>query len=297
MQHPKGKLIAVGGAEDKGTDLEKGEIHRNNLNFFELAILRRIVEEAGGTQCRIEVVTTASMIPMEVGNNYLNAFGKIGCLNVGVMHIRNRADAAEPEYIQRLMDCDAIMFSGGNQLRLAATFGGTQFLRILLERYEKETFVIAGTSAGAMAMSNTMIYEGNATRAHLKGEVKITTGLGFIDDVIIDSHFEKRGRFGRLSQAVASNPACIGIGLGEDTGMLITEGGKMEAIGSGLVIIIDGQDIQHCNIADIPEGNPISIENLKVHFCEKGNGYHLQSRKFVIEAEEGALIKKQVHVE
>jgi cyanophycinase len=79
--------------------------------------------------------------------------------------------------------------------------------------------------------------------------------------------------------------------------MLITEGGKMEAIGSGLVIIIDGQDIQHCNIADIPEGNPISIENLKVHFCEKGNGYHLQSRKFVIEAEEGALIKKQVHVE
>jgi cyanophycinase len=189
------------------------------------------------------------------------------------------------------------MFSGGNQLRLAATFGGTQFLRILLERYEKESFVIAGTSAGAMAMSNTMIYEGNATRAHLKGEVKITTGLGFIDDVIIDSHFEKRGRFGRLSQAVASNPACIGIGLGEDTGMLITDGGKMEAIGSGLVIIIDGQDIQHCNIADIPEGNPISIENLKVHFCEKGNGYDLQARKFVVEAKEGALIKKQVHVE
>jgi cyanophycinase len=297
MQHPKGKLIAVGGAEDKGTDLEKGEIHRNNLNFFELAILRRIVEEAGGPDCRIEVVTTASMIPMEVGNNYLNAFGKIGCLNIGVMHIRNRADAAEPEYIQRLQECDAIMFSGGNQLRLAATFGGTQFLRILLERYEKESFVIAGTSAGAMAMSNTMIYEGNATRAHLKGEVKITTGLGFIDDVIIDSHFEKRGRFGRLSQAVASNPACIGIGLGEDTGMLITDGGKMEAIGSGLVIIIDGQDIQHCNIADIPEGNPISIENLKVHFCEKGNGYDLQARKFVVEAKEGALIKKQVHVE
>lgn len=182
-------------------------------------------------------------------------------------------------------------------MRLTATFGGTDFLRILLDRYSKEEFVIAGTSAGAMAMSNTMIYEGNATRAHLKGEVKITTGLGFIDDVIIDSHFEKRGRFGRLAQAVATNPSCIGIGLGEDTGMLITEGNKMEAIGSGLVIIIDGHEIRHSNIADIPYGNPISIENLKVHFCEKGNGYVLNERKFLMEVREGAVTKKQIEVE
>jgi cyanophycinase len=142
-----------------------------------------------------------------------------------------------------------------------------------------------------------MIYEGNSTRAHLKGEVKITTGLGLIGDVIIDSHFEKRGRFGRLAQAVACNPSCIGIGLGEDTGMLITEGNIMEAIGSGLVIIIDGHEIRHSNIGDIPDGNPVSIENLKVHFCEKGNGYILQDRKFLMEAREGAVIKKQVITE
>jgi cyanophycinase len=148
-------------------------------------------------------------------------------------------------------------------------------------RYHNENFVVAGTSAGAMAMSNTMIYEGDASRAHLKGEVKITTGLGFMDDVIFDSHFEKRGRFGRLSQAVASNPSAIGIGLGEDTGMLITDGNAMEAIGSGLVIIIDGHDILHSNIADIPEGNPMSIENIRVHLCAKGNGYLLNERKFV----------------
>jgi hypothetical protein len=84
----------------------------------------------------------------------------------------------------------------------------------------ESNFLVAGTSAGAMAMSNTMIYEGNASRAHLKGEVKITTGLAFMNDVIFDSHFEKRGRFGRLAQAIATNPSCIGIGLGEDTGML-----------------------------------------------------------------------------
>ena len=297
MIHPKGKLIAVGGAEDKGTDLEKGEIFRNNLNFFELGILRRIVDEAGGIDCRIEVITTASTIPYEVGNNYLNAFGKIGCTNVGVMHIRNRQEVNEEEYLKRIEKCDAVMMTGGNQLRLSATFGGTTFLRAILNRYENENFVVAGTSAGAMAMSNTMIYEGNAIRAHLKGEVKITTGLGFIDDVIIDSHFEKRGRFGRLSQAVATNPQCIGIGLGEDPGMLITEGNKMEAIGSGLVMIIDGHEIRHSNIADIPDGNPISIENIKVHFCEKGNGFYLRERRFEMEMQEGALIRKQVDVE
>ena len=297
MNHPKGKLIAIGGAEDKGTDLETGEIHRNNLNFFELGILRRVVEESGGPTSRIEVVTTASTIPYEVGENYLNAFGKIGCTNIGIMHIRNRQDAMDVKYIERIRNCDAVMFTGGNQLRLSVTDGGTEFLAILKQRYQEEQFLIAGTSAGAMAMSQTMIYEGNAIRAHLKGEVKMTTGLGFISSIIIDSHFEKRGRFGRLVQSVATNPSAIGIGLGEDTGMLITDGNKMEAIGSGLVVIIDGHDILHSNIADIPDGNPVSLENLKVHFCEKGNGYLIRERKFLPEASEGAVIKKQVEVE
>ena len=299
MQHPLGKLIAIGGAEDKGTVPEKGEVQKlTNLNFIELGILHRIVNESGGHAAKIEVITTASMIPNEVGENYLNAFGKIGCTDVSIMNIRNRADAQNEEYIHRIKNCDAVMFSGGNQLRLSTIFGGTQLLQIMLHRYTTEsTFVVAGTSAGAMAMSNTMIYEGNAARAHLKGEVKVTTGLGFMDDVIFDSHFEKRGRFGRLAQVVATNPSCIGIGLGEDTGMLITEGNKMEAIGSGCVIIIDGHDIRYSNIADIPDGNPYSIENLKVHVCEKGNGYLVNERKFLPEAIEGSLIKEQVEVE
>ncbi|PJE47292.1 MAG: cyanophycinase [Sediminibacterium sp.] len=281
MLIPKGKLIAIGGAEDKGSDLEKGAIFRNNLNFFELGILRRIVAEAGGSDASIEVVTTASTIPYEVGENYLDAFGKIGCTNVHIIHVRNREDAQKQEYIERIQACDCVMFSGGNQLRLTTIFGGTRFLAIIQERYQKENFVIAGTSAGAMAMSSTMIYEGNATRAHLKGEVKITTGLGFMDNVIFDSHFEKRGRFARLAQAVSANPSCIGIGLGEDTGMLITQGNNMEAIGSGPVIIVDGHDVRHSNLADIPEGNPLSIENLHVHFCAKGNGFKVKERTFV----------------
>ena len=298
MQSPKGKLLAIGGAEDKGTNLETGEINRNNLNFFELGILRRLVQETGGVNSRIEVITTASMIPIEVGENYLNAFGKIGCNNIGLMHIRNRTDVMSPDFIERIKNCEAVMFTGGNQMRLTSTFGGTDFLTYIMKRYkEDDHFLVAGTSAGAMAMSNTMIYEGNAAKAHLKGEVKITTGLGFMQDVIFDSHFEKRGRFGRLAQAIATNPSCIGIGLGEDTGVLISDGNKMEAIGSGLVMIVDGHDICYSNIADIPDGNPISIENLKVHFCESGNGYIVNERLFLPEVKEGAVVKKTVSIE
>lgn len=280
MNIPKGKLIAIGGAEDKGTDLELGVIHRDNLNFFELGILKRMVSEAGGVDARIEIITTASGSPKEVGSNYLYAFEKIGCSNTGHISIRDREDATDEEYLQRISVADVVMFSGGNQYRLTSTFGGTEFLRILHRRFMEDDFTVAGTSAGAMAMSGTMIYEGSSAKAHLKGEVKITTGLGFNKEVIFDSHFDKRGRFARLVQAVAANPSCLGIGLGEDTGMLITQGNHMEAIGSGMVVIIDGHNIRHTNIADIPENNPLSIENLIVHFMTHGDRFSIQQRKF-----------------
>ncbi len=280
MDAVKGKLIAIGGAEDKGTDLELGVIHRDNLNFFELGILRRIVEESAGKDSKIEVITTASSSPREVGNNYLKAFEKIGCKNAAHISIRDREDVHDEEYIERVRNASVVLFSGGNQYRLSSIFGGTEILRILQKKYQQENFVIAGTSAGAMAMSSTMIYEGNSGRAHLKGEVKITTGLGFSNDVIFDSHFDKRGRFARLVQAVAANPSCLGIGLGEDTGLIILHGNQMEAIGSGVVVIIDGYHVLHNNIADIPEGNSISLENLVVHFMTRGDCFDIRERSF-----------------
>lgn len=284
MSTIKGKLIAIGGNEDKGTEPEPNFQQKNNLNFFELQILSRIVQECRHQKdAHIEVITSASSIPFEVGENYEHAFGKIGCTNVKMMHIRDRAEAQQPEFIERIKACDGVMFTGGNQLRLSTIFGGTEILNTLHRRLKNEDFVIAGTSAGAMAMSNTMIYQGSSAGALIKGEVKITTGLAFIKDVIIDSHFDKRGRFGRLAQAVASNPSCIGIGLGEDTGVLIRDNNHLEAIGSGLVIIVDGHMIRHSNIADLTEGSPISIENLIVHVMTKGNAYKLEGRKFMIE--------------
>lgn len=286
MELPKGKLVSVGGAEDKGTDLEEGFVQRNRLNFFELGILKRIVNEVGGTDKLIEVITTASSIPEEVGQNYIDAFGKIGCTNIGIMDIRKREDVQNPSYIERIRKADGVMFSGGDQLRLTSIFGGTEIYQILHDRYlEEDNFVIAGTSAGAMAMSNTMIYQGKSDLAHLKGEVKLTTGLAFVGNVIIDSHFDKRGRFNRLAQAVASNPQCTGIGLGEDTGVVITEGNQLEVVGSGAVVIVDGRDILHTNITEVGMGEPIAVENLKVSIMVRGNRYLLKQRKFVANAE------------
>ena len=278
---PKGKLISIGGNEDKGTAIEPNFAQKDFLNFFEFGILKRFINEMqAGKDARIEVITTASSIPEEVGQNYLDAFGKLGCTNIGMMHIKKREEPDSPEMIERISSCDGVMFTGGNQMRLSMIFGGTRFLEILHDRYQNQDFVIAGTSAGAMAMSNTMIYQGSSAVALMKGEVKITTGLGFMKEVIIDSHFVTRGRFGRLAEAVAGNPGCIGIGLGEDTGMLVTEGHKLEAIGSGLIIIFDGHQIRHSNIADVEHGAPLSIENLVIHVMAKGNHYDVKSRKF-----------------
>ena len=281
MIAPKGILISIGGNVDKGTADESDFEKINKFSFFEDGILYRILSEMKGVDSNIEVITTASEIPEEVGQNYVDAFNRLGCSNVGVIHVKNREDAQKSEYLERIRKADGVMMTGGNQMRLTMIYGGTEFLEILHDRYMNEAFVIAGTSAGAMAMSNTMIYEGASHEALLKGKVKITTGLAFIKDVIIDSHFVKRGRFGRLAQVVCSNPACIGIGLGEDTGVLVRNGNELETIGSGLVLIFDGHQIKYSNIADIEDGMPVSIEHLVVHVLAKGNQYFLKERKFM----------------
>ena len=283
---PLGKLIAVGGNEDKGTYPNPRTRRKYYLNFFELGILKRTVLETGKPDPRIEVITTASMIPEEVGPVYTGSFAMLNCLNVGIMDIRTPDDARQPEYLTRLLAADVLMFSGGNQSRLREMFGDTEFLNCLTKRYFTEpNFVIAGTSAGAMAMSQLMIRGGSVPDALLKGAVKMGTGLGLLPAAIIDSHFVKRGRFGRLIESVALHPKLIGIGLGEDTGVLITEGNLVETIGSNLVIILDGHHIQHNNAAAAKKGTVLSIENITMHVLAKGNVYDMRERKFYVSKE------------
>jgi cyanophycinase len=278
----KGKLVVIGGSVNKGifpensTDLQK-------LSFLERGILKRMsVEALKNDLSRFEIITTASHIPEEIGRDYTTAFSRLNIKNIGVMDIKTREDANSSEYIDRLKNADVVLFTGGDQLRLTPIFGGTAFHRILLSKYENEHFIIAGTSAGAAASSNNMIYEGSSHEALFKGEVKITGGLGFINNVIIDTHFVQRGRIGRLLYACASNPVNLGIGLGEDAGLLIKNGTDMEAIGSGLVVLVDATTMKDTNISDVSLGALVSVENLTVHVMSLGDHYDLTQRKLKI---------------
>ncbi len=283
MAYPKGKLIAIGGNIDKVGS--SGSIYNKttNIHYSEFQILKRILEEIKIENPRLEIISVSSKNPGEIGKKYIRAFGELGCTNVGIMNLASREEAFGEEYNERIRNCGGVLFSGGKQERLSSILAETEILNILRHRYQHEEFVIAGTSAGAMVMSIPMIGHGNSTGAFMKGEVKMNTGFDFIHNVIIDSHFVKRGRFGRLAQAVAYNPTCLGIGLGEDTGVLFVDGEKMEIIGSGLVIIFDGHEIKHNNITDIDNGKPVSIENLIVHILTKGNHFNLSERRFYAE--------------
>jgi len=298
MTVPKGKLIIIGGAVDMGSNISAQEniLQPNYIKFFEQGILKRIITESAKHEgSKVEVITTASQIPELVATEYINAFNHLNVTHINILDIRNREDTANKEYLQRIREADVVMFSGGDQLRLSAIFGGTEFLQILKQRYQKENFVIAGTSAGAAAASAHMIYRGSSNEALIKGHVQITAGLGFIDSVFVDTHFVQRGRIGRLLYAVASNPGILGIGLGEDAGLLISEGNMMEAIGSGLIILVDGRNMVSTNIYDVEMGAPVSIENLKVHVMSIFDKYDLQQHKLIIKkvvkVEDGVFIK------
>jgi len=287
----KGKLIVIGGAVDKGSFSEKNfELQvEKNLNFFETGILKRLILESRYKEDSVvEIITTASKIPREVGTEYAKAFQYLGAKNVSVMHIEKRDEAHNPDLEERIRNADVVMFTGGDQLRLTTILGGTKIHNIILEKYQNEDFVFAGTSAGAAAASSSMIYQGSSSEALLKGEVKITSGLGLIDDVIFDTHFVHRGRIGRLFQAVDSNPKTLGIGLGEDTGLLIADGRYMKAIGSGLVILVDGRFIKDTNITEVEMGEPISIKNLVVHVMSQDDHYDLQKHEMTIHVTEHA---------
>lgn len=280
-----------------GTNLSTQEyiVKPNYLKFFEQGILKRIItESAQQAGSKIEVITTASQIPELVGTEYTEAFNQLNVTHVNVLDIRTREDAGKKEYLDRIRRADVVMFSGGDQLRLSSIFGGTEFLQILKTRYQKEKFVVAGTSAGAAAASTNMIYRGQSNKALIKGEVQITAGLGFIDSVIIDTHFVQRGRIGRLLYAVASNPGMLGIGLGEDAGLLITEGTMMEAIGSGLTILVNGRKMAETNIYDVEMGSPVSIKNMRVSVMSIFDKYDLETNQLIIKkaikVEDGVFI-------
>jgi len=170
------------------------------------------------------------------------------------------------------------MFSGGDQSKISDIIGGTSMHKILSERYINDDFVIAGTSAGAMAMSTEMISGGSSTESLLKDSVRMREGLGLIPGLIIDSHFITRGRFGRMAEAVAKHPSLVGVGLAEDTGLLIRGGERFTVIGSGMVIIFDPSSLSHNNVDLLDSGTPMTMANLNVHVLANSDTYNISTK-------------------
>lgn len=279
-----GKLMIIGGAVNKGSfaETEYDQNVEKNLNFFERGILRKIIDESRlKKDSVIEVITTASQIPQIVGPEYKKAFEFLGAKTVNILDIQNREQANSDAMVARANAADVVMFTGGDQLRLTSILGGTRFHEAILVKYQEQNFIYAGTSAGAAAASENMIYQGSSSEALLKGEIKTTQGLGFIENVIVDTHFVQRGRIGRLFQSVVNNPRTLGIGLGEDTGLYISDD-RMTAIGSGLVILVDGRFIKDTNLTKIQLGEPISIDNLTVHVMSQNDYFDLKTKEFTI---------------
>ena len=261
----QGRLIAIGGNEDKA---------------HELVVLKRVVQEIGKTEYTVVVITTASQEPEQRGKDYRQAFTTLGASGVKILNIKKRADANDIALAKTMENVDLIFLAGGDQLRLTSILGGSRILDLIQNRLENGA-LIAGSSAGAAVFSDTMIYEGKSEEGLFKGRVLTTAGFGFVENIVFDTHFITRGRIGRLIQIVTTNPTSIGIGIGEDSGVILKGDSTVEVIGTGQVIIVDGSDIVHSNIMDIEPGKPIAVENMRIHSLVNGYRYDFKKRCFL----------------
>lgn len=258
-----GRLIAIGGAEDKTSEAE---------------VLDRVLSFAPADNNVVGVITTASGVPDEVFDAYRQVFERLGAERVMHINIRDRDGANDPARVDDIRACGVIFLSGGDQMRLTNTLGASDVLAAIRTR-RGEGAVVAGTSAGAACMSSTMIYGGGDRNDSLrKGAVRMSAGLSFVHDVIIDSHFLERGRFTRLMEVGATNPEMLGVGIGEDAGVILDGGELLEAIGPGHVIIVDSSDLSVSNVADVAEGEAISVANVVMHALTNGYGYDVRRR-------------------
>ena len=270
----KGTLIPIGGNEDKGSDEEISE-------FVKEGILSQLVKESGGEHANFLVIPTASMIPRQVGKNYKKALRKLGCTNINIKNISNRSQCDKKSIQQLFLDADCIFFTGGDQSRIVDIIGETPVHEIIFDRLRNENIVLSGTSAGAMSMSKEMIMGGSSIECLVKGSVKMREGMNYIPDMIIDSHFVNRGRFGRLAEAVARFPEHIGIGLAEDTGLII-KNNEFKVIGSGMVIVFDPSGLTHNNYEVLDKDLPMSMTNLTTHILADGDYFHMHNRTIKI---------------
>jgi cyanophycinase len=256
-----GTLVIIGGHEDRDP---KGDRE----------ILREVARRIDGG--KLVIATIASHEPEGYFEEYREAFADLGVGELVQLYVEERSSTRERQKLDILDDAAGVFFSGGDQLRITSQIGDTD-IEVHLKRLFERGGLIAGTSAGASAMSETMLVQGSSAETHRIGDLHMAPGLGFIPDAIIDQHFAERGRFGRLLGAVASNPRLLGIGIDEDTAAVV-EGDLLTVVGSGAVYIVDGQHVSHSNIAEARPERVLSMHGVRVHVLAKGDRFELETR-------------------
>ena len=261
-------LIPIGGNEKKSVDSD---------------IFREMVDLAGGSKARIVVVPTASEEPSERARDYRELFSAFKPEAIHTVHIGERSDAGSTELIKLIGETTLFMFAGGDQLRLSSLIGGTPLHHALLERYRTGDCVVAGTSAGAAFIPEVMIFQNNRFRVYRKGGIEMTKGLGLIRDRIFDTHFVQRSRISRLVHAIATNPALLGLGIEENTGLIIENETTAKVIGAGTVIVLDGSAMEINHIGYVENRDPFALTNVVYSLLTPGVVYDIK-RRTVIDA-------------
>ncbi|MDX1516925.1 MAG: cyanophycinase [Woeseiaceae bacterium] len=260
----RGYIIPIGGAEEK----------LNNPQ-----ILDRFVELCGGKKSRISIIPTASELA-DTGRNYEKLFRRLGVRHARVLPFETRQDCQTSDYLDYIDKSDGVFMTGGNQLRLSTTLGGTE-VATRIRRRNAGGMHVAGTSAGAAFMPEHMIAGGNEGSTPKPDLVTLAPGLGLTNKYIIDQHFRQRDRLGRLLTALAYNPFAIGIGLDEDTAAFIRPGDDLEVVGSGGITVIDPVDLSYSSMDRAQRGEPVSLIGVKLHILIAGGRFEFASRTAV----------------
>lgn len=247
----------------------------------ERTILKEVSRRVGRAGGRLAIVTVATGRPTELGKLYTRAFKDLGVTQVEVLNVRSREEAEDESAARRVSRASAVFFTGGDQLRMTSLIGDSLLLARIRRMYE-EGATVAGTSAGAAAMPETMLISGPGDQSDKLSAIGMAPGLRFVSAVVIDSHFAERGRFARLLGAVAQNPGNLGLGIDEDTAVIIEGDSSFRVIGTGAVYVVDGSDISYSSLSEERAEGVLSIFNVKLHVLGSGNRYHLARREPII---------------
>lgn len=261
----QGSLVIIGGAEDREGDC---------------TVLREFVRRAGGIQARIVVFTAATSMPREVGEDYIRIFERLGAEQTQVIDTEHPEDGDRQDAVDKAQQATGFFFTGGDQARIVELVKGTRVDQVVRKRHAQGA-VVGGTSAGAAMMPDRMIIEGDSATNPKVNAVEIGPGMGFLPGIVVDQHFSQRGRLGRLIAALVQQPAILGIGIDENTAVLV-HGDEFEVVGAGAVTVVDESEATHNNLQGLLRDEGLAICGVRLHILPNGYRFNLKTRQPIV---------------